>query len=123
MWHPTGFRLLALSAVLAALLSAAWLAREIAAAPLSGTPPATATRCSSFGTIWARAYDRVASSEGNPVRILSACCRPSTRPGVHWCFLTVTLAGTKDRGCEYVPIGPKGTPVGPGKHETCPKPA
>jgi hypothetical protein len=114
-------RLLGLAVGVVALLAAAWVARGIAAAPVS-TPPTSGKACSSFGPTWARSYNRLASKSGNPVRIVSACCKHSPKAGVHWCFVTVTLAGTTDRGCEYVDIGAHGTPVGPGKHETCPRP-
>ena len=53
------------------------------------------------------------------MRILAACCRPTERAGVNHCLVTVTLAGTIDRGCELVDIGPSGFPAGPGKHEKC----
>lgn len=82
----------------------------------SATPGAS---CSSFGPTWAHTYNARAVVAGNPVRILAACCRPTERTGVNHCLVTVTLAGTIDRGCELVDIGPSGFPAGPGKHEKC----
>jgi hypothetical protein len=76
-------------------------------------------KCSSFGSSWRRSYNKTAIKSGNPIRILAACCRPASRAGVNHCYITVTLAGTKDRGCETVDIGPDGLPAGPGRHEVC----
>lgn len=75
--------------------------------------------CSGFGTTWAQSYNAQATLEGNPVRILSACCRPTATAGVNHCFLTVTLAGTLDRGCETVDIGKNGLPSNVGRHAKC----
>jgi hypothetical protein len=84
-------------------------------------PPSAAIprSCAKFGTTWRLAYNKRATTSGNPVRILAACCQPTGRLGVNHCFLTVTLAGTNDRGCELVDIGENGLPAGPGKHEPC----
>ena len=79
-------------------------------------------KCSTFGTTWRLGYNKKAARAGNPIRILDACCKPASQVGVSHCFITVTLAGTKDRGCESVDIGRNGSVAGPGKHETCPKP-
>ena len=87
-------------------------------APASASP-AAGSGCSGFGPTWARSYNAGAVVTGNPVRILAACCRPAERVGVNHCFVTVTLAGTIDRGCEAVDIGPSGLPAGPGRHERC----
>jgi hypothetical protein len=81
---------------------------------------ATAATCTSFGPRWAASYNKTASKDGNPVRILTACCGSPNASGVHHCAISVTLAGTKNRGCESVGIGKTGMPVGPGTHETCP---
>ncbi len=75
--------------------------------------------CSSYGPVWLQGYNKEAAKAGNPVRILSACCRPTKTQGVNNCYVTVTLAGTRDRGCESVDIGKNGVPVGQGKHEDC----
>ena len=85
--------------------------------PPTRPPPTQAAR--SFGPTWAHTYNARAVVAGNPVRILAACCRPTERAGVNHCLVTVTLAGTIDRGCELVDIGPSGFPAGPGKHEKC----
>jgi hypothetical protein len=81
---------------------------------------ATATSCTSFGTRWAASYNKTAAKDRNPVRVVTACCGGANASGVHHCAITVTLVGTKDRGCESVGIGKSGVPVGPGTHETCP---
>jgi hypothetical protein len=75
--------------------------------------------CSSFGTTWSHSYNAHAELVGNPVRILSACCRPTETAGINHCFLTVTLAGTLDRGCEVVNIGKNGLPANVGRHRKC----
>ncbi len=111
--HPALPRLAATFAA-AALLALATLA-PTAGAQQAGTP----SSCSRFGPTWERTYNARATLAGNPIRILAACCRPTGRVGINHCFVTVTLAGTKDRGCESVDIGPNGLPAGPGKHETC----
>jgi hypothetical protein len=80
---------------------------------------ATGSGCSAFGPTWARSYNARAIVTGNPVRILAACCQPTGKVGINHCFVTVTLAGTIDRGCELVDIGPSGLPAGPGEHERC----
>ena len=94
-----------------------------AAASATGTDAprglATGTGCSTYGPTWARSYNARAIVTGNPVRILAACCRPTEKDGVNHCFVTVTLAGTIDRGCELVDIGRSGWPAGPGTHERC----
>jgi hypothetical protein len=99
-----------------------WLATALAvalAAGAGGAAGATRTTCSSFGPSWAHTYDLAASKAGNPVRILAACCHPAATFGVNSCLVTVTLVGTRDRGCELVDIGKTGVPVGAGKHENC----
>jgi len=83
-------------------------ARDTSAAP----------KCSSFGPTWARTYNAHASKDGNPVRIISACCKPTAKFGVSGCLVTVTLAGTTDRGCAFYEISANGS-LGPGRHETC----
>ena len=108
-------RLLAGLAV-AAAVTLTWLATVLAPTARPATPDAV---CSSFGPTWAHTYNTRAVTAGNPVRILAACCQSTQMAGVHHCFVTVTLAGTIDRGCELVNIGPTGWPAGPGKHEKC----
>ena len=110
-----------MSAFVGVVLVAAVLA--LVSACGAGAHPSAAAKCSSFGTTWRLGYNKQAAKAGNPIRILDACCRPASRLGVSHCFITVTLAGTKDRGCESVDIGKNGSVAGPGKHETCPKPA
>jgi hypothetical protein len=78
------------------------------------------TNCSSFSTTWRLSYNKTAKQQGNPVRVLDACCKPTERAGVSHCFVAITLAGTSDRGCESVDIGTDGKVAGPGKHEKCP---
>lgn len=85
----------------------------------ASTADATIARCSSFGPSWRRAYNTEAAKDGNPVRILAACCKPGPSFGESACSITVTLVGTTDRGCESVVLSSKGIPIGPGKHETC----
>jgi hypothetical protein len=91
----------------------------VSTAPTASASSAIPTSCTKFGTTWRLAYNKRATTSGNPVRILAACCQPTGRLGVNHCFLTVTLAGTNDRGCELVDIGENGLPAGPGKHERC----
>jgi len=110
MLHPIPSALSALTVGVSSLL---------ALLALSSGATSTPRSCTTFGTTWARGYNSAAAKSGNPIRIVSACCHPGTRFGVNTCLLTVTLAGTRDRGCELVDIGSKGVPVGPGKHETC----
>jgi hypothetical protein len=90
-----------------------------AAASGAGSGRSSGASCSAFGPSWARSYNARAIVTGNPVRILGACCQPTEKAGVNHCFVIVTLAGTVDRGCELVDIGPSGLPAGPGKHERC----
>lgn len=80
---------------------------------------AAAAGCSSFGPTWARSYNARAAKDGNPVRIVAACCRPPTKLGLSPCHIIVTLAGTRSKGCEFVHLDKNGKPVGPGKHEAC----
>ncbi len=101
----------------AALLLAAALA--LIPARTAGAQTAATAKCSRFGTSWRLSYNKTAKRSGNPIRILSACCSPTSRAGVSHCYVTVTLAGTKDLGCETVDIGKNGVPAGPGKHEEC----
>jgi hypothetical protein len=108
------------SALAGVLLTAAVLA--LVSACGAGAHPAATAKCSTFGTTWRLGYNKKAAKAGNPIRILDACCKPASHLGVSHCFVTVTLAGTKDRGCESVDIGRNGAVAGPGKHETCPKP-
>ncbi len=110
MLHPIPSALAALTVGTSSLL---------ASLALSGGAASHTPACTSFGATWARGYNSAAAKSGNPIRIVSACCHPGTRFGVNTCLLTVTLAGTRDRGCELVDIGSKGLPVGPGKHESC----
>src|SRR5579871_4792885 len=105
---------LALPTVLAAVLACAMLV------PTAGASSAAAAgTCSMFGPAWAHTYNARAIVTGNPIRILSACCKPTGRIGISHCFIMVTLAGTRDRGCESVDIGKNGLVAGPGRHEAC----
>jgi hypothetical protein len=90
-----------------------------AAATTTTAPAATAGGCSSYGTAWVRSFNRTAVAQGNPERMLSACCGEATSVGVHHCFLKLTLVGTKDLGCATADLGPDGAPVGVVKHEDC----
>jgi hypothetical protein len=104
-----------------------WIGLPLAAAVVAALGVGTATggaaragACTGFGPSWAHGYNAQAKKQGNPVRIVSACCGPRLKSGAHSCYVTVTLAGTKDRGCETVLISAKtGLPAGPGKHENC----
>ena len=112
--HREGLALFAVALAVAAIVAAfapAALADDRALAHGIG--------CSSFGAVWAHSYNSQAVAAGNPVRILSACCRPTETAGVNHCFLTVTLAGTLDRGCETVDIGKNGLPSDVGRHAKC----
>jgi hypothetical protein len=90
-----------------------------AAPAVNGQAAAAPPACSSFGATWTRSYNARASKDGNPVRILAACCKPGATFGLNKCLITVTLVGTRDRGCESVVLNEKGNPVGPGIHESC----
>jgi hypothetical protein len=82
----------------------------------TGTPD---TGCDTYGPTWVHSYNVKAIKQGNTIRMLSACCQVSGQIGVHHCFIKLTLAGTKDLGCETVDIGVDGMPAGQGKHEKC----
>jgi hypothetical protein len=112
-------RLLAATLVFAAALAAALI---VLAARSGGGEAAgvAAAKCDTYGPVWVKSYNKIAIKQGNPVRMLSACCQPGAKKGVHHCFIIVTLAGTKDRGCAIYDLGPNGQPVGLGKHEACP---
>jgi hypothetical protein len=115
-----GRRLLAATLVFAA--SAATSAIILAAGSGGGEAAEVAAgRCDTYGPVWVKSYNKTAIKQGNPVRMLSACCQPGAKKGVHHCFIIVTLAGTKDRGCAIYDLGPDGQPVGLGKHEACPQ--
>ena len=88
-------------------------------AVLAPTSAGAPTSCTSYGTTWLRAYNRVALQQGSPIRMVSACCGPATKAGRHHCFLKVTLLGTKQLGCETVDLAPDGTPATIGRHENC----
>jgi hypothetical protein len=107
---------------IAATIAIAGLLALAALVPTAGagdSKTGKTTGCSSFGTVWAHSYNQHAVVAGNPVRILDACCQPSNKAGINHCFVTVTLVGTRDRGCESVDIGRNGLPAGQGKHEVC----
>jgi hypothetical protein len=116
----------AIAAVIASAALLAGCGGNKSAAPAATTAVTTTTtgaaasgKCSSYGRTWVRDYNKTAIAQGNPIRMLSACCGPTLKAGVHHCYLRVTLAGTKNLGCETVDLGPDGTPVGIGKHENC----
>ena len=88
------------------------------AAAVALIPQAKAT-CSSFGTTWARTYDRHAVQDQNPIRIISACCKPTNTANVSSCFLTVGQAGISEHGCELVDISSAGLVASEGVHENC----
>ncbi len=77
--------------------------------------------CDSYGPAWVRTYNKAALAAGNPVQMLGACCRSTSRAGVHHCVIKLTLRGTpkSNIGCESVDLGPDGLPAGVGKHENC----
>lgn len=114
--NPGRFASLAAALAVTALVTVAMFAPAAAA---DDRALAHGIGCSSFGSTWAHAYNAHAVLQGNPVRILSACCRPTQTVGVNHCFLTVTLAGTLDRGCETVNIGKNGLPSDIGRHAKC----
>jgi hypothetical protein len=91
----------------------------VAGANAAGMHSTHGAACSSYGPVWLQGYNKEAAKAGNPVRILSACCHPTKAEGVNHCYVMVTLAGTRDRGCESVDIGENGLPAGQGKHENC----
>jgi hypothetical protein len=110
---PLGRRALLAAVVLLAAVAVLFAARS----PRSHAA-ATAT-CDHYGPSWVRWYNKQAKAQGNPVRMLSACCQSTSRAGVHHCFIKLTLAGTKDLGCATYDLGKNGLPVGIGKHENC----
>ena len=112
--HREGLALFAVALAVAAVVAA-----FAPAASADDRALARGIGCSSFGEVWAHSYNSQAVAAGNPVRILSACCRPTETAGVNHCFLTVTLAGTLDRGCETVDIGKNGLPSDVGRHAKC----
>jgi hypothetical protein len=83
------------------------------------TPSGAPAACTSYGATWLKAYNKSAVRQGNPIRMLSACCGPATNAGRHHCFLKLTLIGTKTLGCETVDLAPDGTPATIGRHESC----
>lgn len=110
--RPSGF--LPALRVWALLLAAG----AVCSVAVQGAHAGTAA-CSSFGISWEHGYNLQASKDGNPIRILSACCKPGLKFGQNACTITVTLAGTADRGCESIVLNDRGVPVGAGRHITC----
>jgi hypothetical protein len=120
-WLPV-MGLVAAAAFLAGCGSTKAQTTTRAASPITSmkaTPAGAPTTCTSYGTTWLKAYNRAALVQGSPIRMVSACCGPVTKGGRHHCFLKVTLAGTKQLGCETVDLGPDGTPATIGRHENC----
>lgn len=77
--------------------------------------------CTSWGPAFVTRFNKMATREHDPTRMLSACCESTERAGVHHCFLQVGLEGTASVGCETVDIGPSNRPAGPGRYEECSK--
>src|SRR5579862_9023262 len=75
---------------------------------LPTTLPATATSvpttCSAWGKSWEVSFNKGAKAQGNPERMVNVCCAQKNSAGVSHCALTLTLVGTKDRGCEVVDL-------------------
>ena len=120
-WLPV-LALLVAAASLAGCGSTKATTTTRAASPLTAlkaTAAGAPTSCTSYGSTWLRAYNKAAVVQGSPIRMVSACCGPATKAGRHHCFLKVTLAGTKQLGCETVDLGPDGTPATIGRHENC----
>jgi len=98
----------------AAVLVVAALAVAASVAPIAqGKTP-----CSSFGTTWARSYNRSAARDQNPIRIIAACCKPIAGAHASACLVTTGFVGVREYGCELVDISPAGIVVGEGKHAT-----
>jgi hypothetical protein len=116
--HTQSTRFLPAAVIVAALLCAVTAGLAHASGVKDGSL-AKGIGCSTFGPSWAHTYNTRAVLAGNPVRILSACCTSTETAGVNHCFVTVTLDGTADRGCETVDIGRNGWPSGPGRHRKC----
>ena len=85
-------------------------------------------KCDSYGPGWVKSFNKTAKVQGNPTRMISACCAPAKVKGVsvHHCFIKLTLAGTKVMGCATYDLGMNGLPVSPavsvGQHQNCPLP-
>jgi hypothetical protein len=119
-WRERDSRELVQAARLFAVVFSLVVALALAAGALASAPnPAGTTNCSAFGPRWVKSYDKKAARTGNPIRILAACCRSTKKPKIHHCFVTVTMAGVKEHGCELVDIGPDGMPASIGKHASC----
>jgi hypothetical protein len=108
-----------LGVVLVLALTACGSSNRAASTSVPSTTGTPDTGCDTFGPTWVQTYNVKAIKQGNPIRMLSACCQVSGQLGVHYCFIKLTLAGTKDLGCETVDIGANGLPAGEGKHEKC----
>jgi hypothetical protein len=93
------------------------------AAPLPTTAPAT---CDAYGLSWVKSFNKSAVADGNPTRMLSACCQSTSLKGVHHCLIRLTLAGTTVQGCALYDLGADGLPVSTkisvGRKVNCPLP-
>jgi hypothetical protein len=94
------------------------------AAPLPTTTPAT---CDAYGPSWVKLFNKSAVADGNPTRMLSACCQTTSMKGVHHCLIRLTLAGTTVQGCALYDLAANGQPVSTkisvGRKVNCPLPA
>ena len=86
---------------------------------LPSTPTSVPKACSAWGTSWEASFNQGAKAQGNPERMVNVCCGPKNAAGVSHCALTLTLVGTKDRGCEVVDLNDVGRPVSAGRHIVC----
>lgn len=100
----------------AGVLVVAVLALSAAVAPIAQGKAS----CSSFGTTWARSYNRGAARDQNPIRIISACCTPIKGSHLSSCLLAVGEVGVREHGCERVDISAAGAVASEGVHEACP---
>jgi hypothetical protein len=113
-------------------LNAALVSLAAAAALLVRTTPGHAAaipaKCDSYGASWVRWFNKNAKAQGDPTRMLSACCEPRTIQGVHvhHCFVKLTLAGSTVAGCATYDLAQNGLPVSSrlsvGQHQNCPLP-
>lgn len=122
-----GAMLVALAAFAAAGAAVAILATSSSggqAAPLPTTSPAT---CDAYGHSWVKWFNKSAVADGNPTRMLSACCQTTSLKGVHHCLIRLTLAGTTVQGCALYDLAANGQPVSTkisvGRKVNCPLPA
>ena len=109
----------------AGLLTGCGGKKKTATTTIEGIPPIPTfpvpKTCTSWGPAFVTRFNKMATREHDPTRMLSACCESTERAGIHHCFLQVGLEGTASVGCETVDIGAGNRPAGPGRYEECSK--